>query len=145
MKTRKLTAAVMSVLLSFSLGCSVFRSSHQALTVMVPDQEHAGVWINDAYAGEAPVTQNVKRNRTVFVTVKKAGYQPLQQAVKYHLNSTGILDAIGTYLILLPVVGVASPGSHSLDETALVLHLTPEKPMDATNAPPATQPGVLAP
>ena len=119
----------------------MFKSSHQTLSVVVPDQQHAKVWINDNYEGEAPVQASVLRNRTVFVTVKKEGFQTLQQTVQSDFNTTGILDAIGTYIFLLPVIGVASPGSHSLEETTLVLHLAPEgnQTSFSTNAPVATE------
>jgi hypothetical protein len=116
-----------SVLLAMTTGCSIFRSSHQDLSVSVQNPPHAGVWINGNYEGEAPVKARVKRNTSVIVLVKKTGYQSLQRTLPSDLNTTGIFDIIGTYIFLLPVIGVISPGSHSISETSLVLQLAPEE------------------
>ena len=136
MKIKNISTGVLSVSLSFTLGCSVFRPSHQTLTVTT-DPPSAQVWINGNYEGEAPVSKSVERNKLVAISIKKDGFEPLHRAVQYHMNTTGVLDSIGTYLFLLPLIGVVSPGSRSLDETEVEVRLAPAT---ATNAPAATTP-----
>jgi len=123
------TRAATFVLL-FSTGCSVFKPSTQTVDVQVPTPAHAEVWINNKLVGEAPVHVSVRRDHTVFVLVKKEGFQPATHSIGFHPNATGILDAIGAYLFFVPFVGIVAPGHVSLDETSITLQLMP-----ATNAP----------
>jgi hypothetical protein len=138
MNLRRFATGSVAVVLSVTTGCSVFVPSHQMMCIQSLEP-HAKVWVNGAYQGEAPIQTNVMRNHSVVVVVKKEGYETLNKLVQYHLNTTGILDTIGTYLLLLPLIGIVSPGAHSLDETTLFFQLAPEdKSAASTNAPPAT-------
>jgi len=127
-------------MLALTLGCSVFRSSHQTISISVTDPPDAGVWVNGNYEGEAPVNVSVMRNTMCIVEVKKKGFIPMRKAIQTDINVTGVLDAVGTYIFLLPVIGVASAGSQSLKETDLVLRLAPDDNLAAsTNASAATK------
>ena len=43
----------------------------------------------------------------------------------HHLNETGILDIIGGIIILIPALGLLSPGAWSVDETAVTVQMFP--------------------
>jgi hypothetical protein len=133
---KKITTFCISALLSLTMGCSCFVPSHQTVSVSVIEPPHARVWINGTYQGEAPVQVSLIRNRTFGVIVRKEGFQTSTQTVEYHLNTTGILDVVGTCIFLVPVIGIMTAGSHSLDETTLVLNLAPEdNRASSTNTP----------
>src|SRR5690348_1280200 len=116
MKIRRFAASSMSIVLAFTTGCSCFVPSHQMVSVTVAEPAHAGVWINGEYKGEAPVQVSLLRSHDFGVMVKKEGYQTSTQIVGYHLNTTGILDVVGTCLFLIPCIGLMTSGSDSLDE-----------------------------
>jgi hypothetical protein len=141
MKTKKFAVAGVSLLLSLTTGCSLLMPSYQILTVQVTEPPHTGVWVNNKYEGEAPVQVSLLRNHSADVVAKKEGFQTSEKLVGCHINVWGGLDIAGTWLFLLPLVGVISPGSHSLDDTTLVMHLAPEEtPVSPTNVPAAVTP-----
>jgi hypothetical protein len=128
-----------SILLSLTTGCSCFVPSHQTISVSVIEPPHAKILINGVYEGESAVQVSVIRNHTVGVIVKKEGFQTESKIVSYHLNTTGILDVVGTCLFLIPVIGLMTSGSHSLDDTTLVMQLAPEESQTTpANAPAVT-------
>ena len=55
----------------------------------------------------------------------KPGYQTAYYNIDSSLNTTGILDIIGTFIFILPLIGVFCPGSKSLDENNVALNLDP--------------------
>jgi hypothetical protein len=65
----------------------------------------------------------VKRNRDVSIQCYKEGYAPYQRTIGNHFNTTGVLDAVGTWLFLLPGIGLFTPGAWSLDETDVTISL----------------------
>jgi hypothetical protein len=125
LKMKKLSTFCVTGLLTLALGCSTFRSSHQTLTVQVTDPPQSKVWVNRVYEGEAPVQVSVLRNKSVDVMVKKEGFQTVNRTVNYHLNTTGVLDIIGAWVLIVPFIGIMAPGHDSLDETSITLQLTP--------------------
>jgi len=128
---KKLTNLGVTVLLTLAMGCSAFRSSHQTLTVQVTDPPHAKVWVNRVCEGEAPVQVSVLRNKDVDVAVEKEGFHTENRTVRYHLNTTGYLDIFGAWLLIVPVIGIMTPGHDSLDETTITMHLSPETEAEA--------------
>lgn len=125
-----LTALILTVTLS---GCSLFRPAHQTITVRASEPQ-AQVWINDNFEGEAPVQASVKRNRSVNIMVEKDGFHPGVRTVGRHLSNTAILDIVGTFLILIPGIGLFSPGAWDLDETQVFIQLLPEKQAEAADS-----------
>ena len=122
---KQLTAVGVSLALSLNTGCSVFRSSHQTVSIQV-SEPHAKVWVNGSYEGEAPVQTSVMRNETLGVIVKKEGFETSTRMVQYHLSTTGVLDIIGTCLFIVPCIGLMTAGAHDLDDSSLIIHLSPE-------------------
>jgi hypothetical protein len=72
-----------------------------------------------------PATTDVPRNRDFSVRCHKDGYQIASKVVGHHLNETGILDIIGGIIILIPALGLLSPGAWSVDETAVTVQMFP--------------------
>ena len=132
---KKFANCCVSLLLCLTVGCSLFKTSTQTLEVD-PDPPKAQVWINTEYAGVAPVKKTLKRNKNVDVVVKKDGYEVGQMTVKSYLNATGILDTIGAWLVILPIIGAMQPGAKSFDEKVVVkLERLPAPPPPAAPTP----------
>lgn len=136
MKRGTIINAATSALLAFTTGCSLFASSHQTVTVNCTEPQ-AKVWVNGNYVGEAPVESSVMRNHTVTIKVTKDGFEPTTKTIAYSFSTTGVLDAIGTGLFVIPVAGLLSPGSRKLEETSITVNLSPDK---ATTSPAEAKP-----
>jgi hypothetical protein len=54
---------------------------------------------------------------------KKDGFYPVTRDIGIQMSSTGVLDIVGGCIFLLPFIGLAFPGSHSLnlDSVSLVM------------------------
>lgn len=122
---KKIYSLVMLALILFINGCSVFRSSTETVNVSCA-QEGSTIMLNDARF------QNVahfaaQRDKPLVIRCYKEGYYPYSQTVNYHLNTTGVLDIVGTFLFLLPVIGLFTAGAFSLDTTDVNVQLFADK------------------
>ena len=107
-------------------GCSAFRSSTEVVSINsnVPEAE---VYINGTLVGSTPMTTQIPRSKDFGLTLRKPGYESAAITVESHMNTTGVLDIIGTFIFLVPVIGLFTSGAWSLDETEINLNLAPEK------------------
>ncbi len=102
-------------------GCSAFRSSFQTVKIACYP-EGAQVTVNGALY-RVPAQVSVKRNETVSIQCYKRGYVPYNRVIGTHMNTTGILDAVGTCIFIIPCIGLFTPGAHSLDDTNILATL----------------------
>lgn len=104
------------VALSFlASGCSAFVPKTQTISAACSESD-AVLQINgQTFQGKAQV--ETKRNKTVSIMCTKEGYFPAQKSVDYSLSGTGVADTIGTFIILLPGIGLFTAGAWNLDET----------------------------
>lgn len=106
------------VALSFLVsGCSAFVSKTQTVSAVCSEPD-AVLQINgQMFHGKAQV--EAKRNKAVSIMCTKEGYFPAQKSVDYSLSGTGVADTIGTFIILLPGLGLFTAGAWNLDETEI--------------------------
>lgn len=107
---------------TFTAGCSTFKSHTQVFNVTA-DPPDAEIYINGAMAGTGSASRSVKRDENVQVMVRRDGCDTVQRSIGKHMNETAILDAVGGVLILLPLIGLATPGAYDLDETNISVML----------------------
>jgi len=105
-------------------GCSSFQQPTQLLTVTCTPSR-AVVVVNGQYY-RPPVYLTLPRDRTVTIQCHKEGYVPYVKVVGTHLNTCGKLDSIGAGILLIPGIGLFSPGAWSLDETDVNITLLPQ-------------------
>ncbi|HEU0265902.1 MAG TPA: hypothetical protein VFR01_09265 [Geobacterales bacterium] len=105
------------------MSCSVLVPSRQTVTVTSSEPD-AIVSIN-GIPHKPPVTYKAKRNQSLLIVAEKPGFNEYRQSIDYHMNATGILDTLGTIVILLPAVGLMTPGAFSLDETNIAITMVP--------------------
>ncbi len=116
---------ILMLSLSLCAGCSAFRPTKESISVMA-SQPDAVIYINGQPVGQGSVTARVKRNKNVQIVASKPGYYPGTYNIDSNLNTTGVLDIIGTFFFLVPVVGVFFPGAKSLDENNVFVNLIPQ-------------------
>ncbi|RLD12036.1 MAG: hypothetical protein DRI44_02130 [Chlamydiae bacterium] len=126
MNSYKKIQSVICVLLCVSIlvatsGCSAFRSSRQSINIACYP-EGSSVTVNGNHY-KTPATVSVRRNESVSIQCYKKGYQPYNRVIGTHLNTTGILDIVGTCIFILPCIGLFTPGAFSLDETNVLATL----------------------
>ena len=118
---RIVSAALAAVLLGVTTGCSAFRSFDEPviITCTPPD----AVLMVNGQRQTPPAHLSVRRNRDMYLLAQKEGYLPYQRTVGNHFNATGALDLVGTFIFLLPGIGLFFPGAWSLDETDIGITL----------------------
>jgi hypothetical protein len=108
-------------------GCSMFVNPNQQISVMsnVPT---AQIYVNGELVGQGSgVTASVRRNKNVQIMATADGYYSNTKGIDTHLSTTGILDIIGIFLYIVPVIGLFFPGSRTLDEHNVTIMLQPDK------------------
>ncbi len=123
----KIFKAFVSVLLVTSIaflqsGCSAFAGSRQPFSVTATERD-AQIYINGELAGTGSVKTTVRRDQGVSVMAKKEGYYPATRDIGTKMSSLGILDLVAGCCILLPLIGLAFPGSKELDQSNLSIIL----------------------
>lgn len=117
----KIPLPLISLALLLATGCSVFRSATQTLTVTtVPTN---AVLVINGVKYQPPVKIPVRRDRPVIIQCEAPGLEPQLRTIDTHLNGTAFLDFMGLLFFLVPGIGLATPGSHSLEYTAVHLDL----------------------
>lgn len=115
---KKVIAAIVASSIVVS-GCSTFAPKTQTVNAVCSEPD-ATLQINgQMYQGRAQV--EAKSNKSVSIMCTKVGYFPAQKTIDYSLSGTGVADAIGTVLLLLPGIGLFTAGAWKLDETDVSL------------------------
>jgi len=94
--------------------------------MVTASQQDAGVWVNGLYVGQTPICTPVKRNEPFTVEARKEGFESASKTVDRHFSGTAVADLIGCAFLLLPGLGLLTPGAWDLDQTAVELHLYPK-------------------
>ncbi|HIJ86844.1 MAG TPA: hypothetical protein HPP97_04065 [Desulfuromonadales bacterium] len=102
-------------------GCSAFKDSTQ--TVNIQCAEPGTILQVNGQNRTCPTQIEAKRNRDLSIQAHKTGYTSYMRTIGHHFSSTGALDAVGTLLIILPVVGLFTAGAWDLDETDIMVQL----------------------
>lgn len=118
MKIVKVFVSVLliSLIAILQSGCSSFAGSRQPFSVTASEQD-AKIYINGDLVGTGNVKTTVPKDKSVSVMVKKEGYYPATREVGTKMSFIGILDIIGGCIFLIPLIGLAFPGSHELDQS----------------------------
>ena len=105
-----------------SSGCSFLAPGTQRLFIRTSEPD-AKVYLNGSLIGQGSLSYQVNRGQKVEVTVQKEGFFPGVRTIERSLSVPGRLDAVGTYLILVPALGLMSPGAYQLDTTEIDIRL----------------------
>ena len=111
-----------SILFTVS-GCSFFAPYKQNIYIDGTPAD-ATVVVNGVVT-KTPATIEVPRNKKLTIVAHKNGFKPWKTTTDRSLNTIGTVDAIGCYLLLLPGLGMLSPGAWELDQDHFYYILTP--------------------
>ena len=106
-------------------GCSTLKTDHytDVSVSCKPDESIASV---NGEHKNAPATFSVVTNKDLDVACQKPGYITSTKKVRTHITTTGVLDAIGGFLFLVPAIGLISPGAWELDQKEIEMTLVKE-------------------
>ena len=114
----KLLSVALVVCLS---GCSAFMPPKQEVrfNLLPPD---ARLLVNGEPT-DATKPQKFPRDHSLLIQASHEGLLDYHRMVDCHPNGYAFLDTVGLVLFLLPGIGLAAPGSHSLDETDITVDM----------------------
>ena len=118
---RLLVSALMAPVMAVVPGCSVFVPSHQDLTI-VPSEDTAEVYVNGNRVGTGTQTVSVKRGED-YAVMAKSGERVATAKVGRTISGTGVADIVGGLFLLVPFIGVFSPGFWALNPDKVSLAL----------------------
>lgn len=103
-------------------GCSFLMPWNQDLTVTA-EPDDARIIINGKTRGQGQVTTSVRRNKPSQILVTHPDYTDTTRRVGKTLSTTGTADLVGGVLILVPALGLLSPGAWRLDQDYMTIIL----------------------
>lgn len=118
------TITLLLVIIQVGSGCSFLASSNQKITIMsnVPD---ADVYVNAKKIGTGNLSTVVKRESGTQIMLTKEGYQSAYYTLDRELRTIGYIDIGAGAFLLLPFLGLLSPGAYTLYPKNVVLDLQP--------------------
>lgn len=122
---KSISILLVCIIITTVTGCSFFAPYKQKVYINGTPAD-ATVVINGNIV-KIPATIEVPRNKNLTIIAHKDGFKPYKVTTGYSLNTCGTLDAIGCYLLLLPGLGLLSPGAWELSNDNFYYVLTPVK------------------
>ena len=117
---RKSISVVVAVgVLTQSLACSFASPSSQSIVIR-PSNEHAEVFVDGARVGTGTTTIDMSKGRTHSV-MAQCGHSTGVAQVDRSISTSGILDIIGGFILLIPLIGVFADGFWELEPTTVVV------------------------
>jgi hypothetical protein len=113
---RPVSLLLVASLLS-TTSCSLFSPSSQNVNIL-PSHPAAQVYVDGNLVGTGPQSVRLKKSSSHSVLVK-CGTSAGTGVIDRELSTTGILDIIGGFIIIIPFFGLLAPGSHSLSPDTL--------------------------
>ncbi len=117
-----LNAITFMILAAFFTGCSFFAKKEQLLTVNTNPADCQVIINGQTYT--APVQMMIPTTSNFTITALKSGYSSKTETLGYTLSKTGILDAVGLWLFLLPGLGLLSDGAFTVSNSHVFIDLT---------------------
>ena len=116
---RMLIVAMLSLSVFLNIGCSAFKSKMQPVVIQ-PTDPTAEVYVDGELKGTGTITTSMARNRNHIITAK-VGQRTGVAHVDKSIAVTGVLDIIGTFIFIVPLIGVFTPGFYDLDPDSAVV------------------------
>ena len=113
---------IVPVILSIATGCSTLKADHYTNVSVVCKPEESIASVNGEHKN-SPATFSVVTNKDIDVSCQKPGYIASSKKVRTHITTSGVLDAIGGFLFLVPAIGLISPGAWDLDQKEIEMTL----------------------
>ena len=103
----------------FGQGCSAFQPKTQNVTITTPTPG-AQIFVDGENVGTSPTSVALKRNQEHSIIAKGSGMTGTYN-LGTRISTVGVLDIIGTFIFIVPVIGIFTPGFKELDRTNVVV------------------------
>lgn len=121
----------LAVISCYMAGCSLFGPRSQSIGVS-SEPQGAQVFVGEKLMGTTPLHFEVARGDFHIVEVRKPGYQTQSRALSRRMSAIGMLDIVGGYIFLIPLVGLFSSASFEHDPAEIGMTLEPEQKVAPT-------------
>lgn len=122
----------LAVISCYMAGCSLFGPRSQSIGVS-SDPPGAQVFVGEKLMGTTPLHFEVARGDFHIVEVRKPGYQTQSRALSRKMSNLGMLDIVGGYIFLIPLVGLFSSASFEHDPAEIGMTLEADKNINTTH------------
>ena len=102
-------------LVCFAPGCSLF-APYKEDVIIDSEPQGAQIIIPGQARLSTPATVKLRCDQNVTVIIKKDGYHTHVETLHRTLGKCGLLDVLGTVLVIFPAVGLFSPGAYTLEQ-----------------------------
>ena len=102
--------AVMLLVVHLSTGCSFFGPRKQMISI-TSDPTGADVTMNGAPVGSTPTRFEVSRGEDLLIELRKPGYRTEFLTPSRKLSNLGFADTLIGYVLLVPLLGLLTPGA----------------------------------
>ena len=103
-------------------ACSAFVSGREEIRVLASEKD-ALIYANGDLVGTGKATFSARKNKDVSIMVKKTGFQTETRHIPSMIGEWGMIDIVGACLWLVPIIGLAFPGSRKLETNYLSIPL----------------------
>jgi len=110
---KKLISVALLVPFLSLTSCSLGAPSHQNINI-IPSAQNATVYVDGNLVGEGPQTVSMGKSQEHSI-MAKCGDSAGTANVTRSFSTTGILDLIGGFIILVPFIGLTAPGAWKLN------------------------------
>ena len=114
---RVVAAAVLVCFVGAQSACSLGSSSTQSVSI-IPSHPRAEVFVDGNYTGVGPQSVELAKDETHSV-MAKCGDSAGVATIDRNLSETGMLDLVGGFFLLIPLIGLVSPGAWELSPTSV--------------------------
>ena len=114
---RKRTSVVLILPIFFLTSCSLVVPGSQSVNIL-PSSPRADVYVDGNLIGKGPQSVSMKKSSSHSI-MAKCGGSAGTGVVDHSLSTTGILDIIGGFLILVPFLGLLAPGAWKLSPESI--------------------------
>lgn len=112
------TAVLCSLLFA---GCS-FLGSHKQEMQITANNPEAKIFVAGEYVGQGSVLTDIPKKDGIVISAE-LGDKYDAVILKRTLSGVGVLDTIGGYCLLLPYIGLVSPGAYKFNEEYIELNI----------------------
>ena len=107
-----------------TIGCSCFVPWSQDF-VVAGSPKDANIEIRGEGSKRSGEAYILRRNRSYYGVISRDGYEDDRFFIQPELSVWGALDVCGGCILLVPFVGLAFPGSHTLNKDYYFYNLKP--------------------
>ena len=113
---------VLASVMGLQTACSTFVSGKEEIVVLTSEGD-ASIYANGDLVGKGKARFAARKDKDLSIMVKKTGFRTETRHISSTIGAWGIVDVIGACFWLVPIIGLAFPGSRQLEESSISIPL----------------------